>query len=630
MRISKMITFKKHVKIILQFLVLQRALQQFVIALFLLVFSEAVEAQTTLDLPQYESIVELGHFHSANHVVIEQKQIQASPASTLSQLLSTQANISVTGNSGQLGSIYLRGGDSGHVLILLDGLPYYDPASIQRSVNLDTIDIHSIKRIEIIKGAQSVLYGGQALAGVIKIETLPQDMLEHQYVQVEVGQRLYTQLSAGLQIALEDQILTTRVQNKHKADRSPVLDSGYVYDQNTATVEQSYLLKKDFDFFLKGLYIQNVQDLSSSDYSNYKVIDARDYSSRSNQLNIGGGLIGKHMQSKPQLLVGYQLTDRGYDQPRIIDEKYVSSSLSIRNQYQLLDEQDFQSLIGLDYNHENFKYQSFAKDVTDSQGEQKGLFAQAQMRISKKTLFEAGLRSEIMQEKDRVETYQLGLTLWDQLKFQWATGFKAPSLYQLYSSYGNTQLLPEKSQSYSASWNHDFIFSEWSRWQNSISLALFHSSYDNLISTKSIGSNLRYENVSRSQTRGLELALSTTDQNWTYTADFGYQEPKDIEKNRWLLRRPLQTATLQVLKNSGAHTYQFETVYSGERIDSFSSTETGSLDSYAVSNLGYNYQHTKELELYIKAKNIFNNRFEQTRGYYDEGLFVLTGLIWEI
>ncbi len=587
-------------------------------------------ANPALDLPQYESIVEIGHFRSASHVVLEQKQIQNSQASSLSQLLSTQANISVTGQSGQLGSIYLRGGDSGHVLVLLDGLPFYDPASIQRSVNIDNIDIHSIKRIEIIKGAQSVLYGGQALAGVIKIETLPQDMQDHQYVQLELGQRKYSLISADLQTAQTDQVFATRVQNRHKADRSPVLDSDSTYDKNTATVEQVYLLKKEFDFFIKGLYVQGLQELSSSDFTTYKVTDARDYQSRSNQLNMTSGLVGKNLNFKPQLLLGYQLTDRGYDQPAVIDEKYFSSSLVLRNQYQLIDEQNRQWLLGIDYHHENFEYQSFGKNITQSQGEQKGLFTQANTQIEKDTLLEAGLRSEILQEKDHVETYQLGLIFWQSLKLQWATGFKAPSLYQLYSNYGNSKLLPEKSQSYSASWGHDFILSAMPTWQQSFSLAAFHSQFDNLISTNSVGSTLKYENISRSQTRGIELAWSTTDQSWTYSLDFGYQEPKDIEKNRWLSRRPLQTASVQIQKAIAAHTYQLETLYSGERVDSFSSTETGSLESYAVSNLAYRYQHSKALELYLKAKNIFNNRFEQTRGYHDEGLFCTTGLVWEI
>lgn len=79
--------------------------------MFVLISFHISAANQVLDLPQYESIVEIGHFRSASHVVLEQKQIQNSQASSLSQLLSTQANISVTGQSGQLGSIYLRGGD---------------------------------------------------------------------------------------------------------------------------------------------------------------------------------------------------------------------------------------------------------------------------------------------------------------------------------------------------------------------------------------------------------------------------------------------------------------------------------------------------------------------------------------
>lgn len=140
--------------------------------------------------------------------------------------------------------------------------------------------------------------------------------------------------------------------------------------------------------------MQGLQELSNSDFTTYKVTDARDYQSRSNQLNMTSGLVGKNLNFKPQLLLGYQLTDRGYDQPAVIDEKYFSSSLVLRNQYQLIDEQNRQWLLGIDYHHENFEYQSFGKNITQSQGEQKGLFTQANTQIEKDTLLEAGLRSE--------------------------------------------------------------------------------------------------------------------------------------------------------------------------------------------------------------------------------------------
>src|SRR5690349_21361478 len=120
----------------------------------------------TAHAQKYETVIEDVSFNSASKVILDEETIKKSKAPSVTSLLATQANISVSSSNLQPGSIFIRGGDSSHILILVDGIPTYDASTIQKTMNLNTIDVKQIRRIEIIKGAQSVLYGGQALTGV--------------------------------------------------------------------------------------------------------------------------------------------------------------------------------------------------------------------------------------------------------------------------------------------------------------------------------------------------------------------------------------------------------------------------------------------------------------------------------
>jgi outer membrane cobalamin receptor len=130
------------------------------------------------------------NFSSSNKIIIDAEQIKKSHASNLAQLLSSQANVSVASTSFQPNSIYLRGGDSSHVLILIDGVPTYDPSTVQRTINLGNLNLKNIQKIEIIKGSQSVVYGGQALSGVISIETFPSQIKNGSTFGVTTGTNL--------------------------------------------------------------------------------------------------------------------------------------------------------------------------------------------------------------------------------------------------------------------------------------------------------------------------------------------------------------------------------------------------------------------------------------------------------
>jgi vitamin B12 transporter len=106
--------------------------------------------------------------------VITREQLEKSGGKDLSQLLTEQAGVFISGansNAGKDKSLYLRGGYVSHTLITIDGIPVYDPSGIGGNFDIRNLAVGNIERIEILKGSQSTLYGSDAIAGVINIIT---------------------------------------------------------------------------------------------------------------------------------------------------------------------------------------------------------------------------------------------------------------------------------------------------------------------------------------------------------------------------------------------------------------------------------------------------------------------------
>ncbi len=106
--------------------------------------------------------------------VINKQQLQRSAGKSLTEIINQQVGITINGANNNLGSnqtLYVRGASAGNTLILLDGVPQNDAAGINSEFDLNTYNADQIERIEILKGTQSTLYGSDAVAGVINIIT---------------------------------------------------------------------------------------------------------------------------------------------------------------------------------------------------------------------------------------------------------------------------------------------------------------------------------------------------------------------------------------------------------------------------------------------------------------------------
>lgn len=107
-------------------------------------------------------------------VTISREQIEKAGSRDLSQVITELGGVFINGytnNAGKDKSIYLRGAKVDYTLITVDGMPVYDASGIGSNFDIRYIPVDIVERIEILKGSQSTLYGSDAIAGVINIIT---------------------------------------------------------------------------------------------------------------------------------------------------------------------------------------------------------------------------------------------------------------------------------------------------------------------------------------------------------------------------------------------------------------------------------------------------------------------------
>lgn len=575
--------------------------------------------------PAFETVVEDVVFNTSTRVVIDEKTIKDSRAPNITSLLSTTANVTITNTPFQPNSIYIRGGDASHVLILIDGVPFYDASTIQRTTNLDSLDIKMVRRIEILKGAQTVLYGGQALSGVIMIETVPQDMEKSQTgVQARAGNHEYLDVGATrFQSFGSNQGLLVGAEGAWRNNPSPVLGSSETYYKNKWNGEAAYMWKGPFEGIFKGTYVQDYSMSPTSNFMNYKIVDVDDFKQFSRQMALHTRLKFNEVYSEPRLTLSTQNSVRTYDMPvnvynpTLTDEDYGANLRTAR-----LDLTPFKNKwttvsAGLSYTYEDFVYRNKNVEQNNEFSEQRGLFVKADIAPLSPVQLSLGARAENWTaHNDPVGSYQVGLTLYETTKIEFATGYKIPSLFQLYSRYGNPDLTEEKSVQYSVT--QEVPISE----RQNLSVTLFSSQYKDLIVYTGSGMTGKYENINKSESRGVEVVYTAKPKtDLSVMATYGYQEPRDITNDRWLPRRPLVNGSLRLIQSvADAHTVTVEGVGVGTRIDRSSSTGYSTLPGYAIANAAYSWKALDGLTAYVRLNNLTDYRYQETYSYYAEGL----------
>lgn len=583
----------------------------------------------------FETVIEDFKFNSTSKVTIDEQTIKDTQAKDLFSLISTQANISYFSQNLQAPQIFLRGGDSSHLLIVIDGIPTYDASTNQRTFNLNNLNIKNIRKIEILKGGQTVLYGGQALSGVILIETFSSIFVDKTKSNFELGvghpedMRLGAQSSIPLNSSIQ---MTPSARYIDKKTLSPVLDSNEKYKAVTENydVGLNYKPNDSNQIFAKTFYFKDVADSPTTANVNNRqaLVDAIGLE-KTDEL-YGSAIFYKNKSAffKPRLLINYQTTMRSFFQnPDTINTTGIHESQKANVLITRLDLTPYKSDTltlesGLSYTKENFVSYNHTPTETKRNGtsELRGIFLKSNSKLTEFAQLDLGARLDSADNLKVQNNLHIGLVLFENTRFEWSTGYRTPSLGQRYGRFQSPDLQAETSQTYSLTQDY-----RWNQ-QTFSSLTIFDTHFNNLIVLGGRSPNLVYQNIAKSQTRGLEFSTSVNHLEHTLQLSYGYQEPWDIKNAKRLFRRPIASGSARYFYRSEKKwSFMTEGTGTGQRYDEvFGSRQK--LSGYFLVNNSFGYSWTDAVYSSLRINNILNFRPQLSTEYYGEGLSALASI----
>ena len=595
--------------------------------------------------------------------VITAEEIAAKQYRTVQDALKSVPGLDVvrTGALGQQTSVFLRGGNSDHVLVLIDGVVANDPSMTARNFDFAHLTTDNVERIEVMRGPQSVLYGSDAMTGVIQIITRKGQGDPHAHVAVEGGSFRTLRESAavsGSKNRVNYSLAVSRV-DSDGISAAAKKDGNHEHDgyQNTAVsmrlgvtpTEKSYV-----DF------IARYQD-NRTEMDNFGGPLGDDPNSLARghflHLRLQGGL--RLWEDRLDTRLAASLADyrRKYendtDAAHPGDSSYSTYDSSLykfewQNDLRLAEWNTLS--LGAEYQEEEMKSRYTSESVwygmsyvTSERFPEKscstsGVYVQEQLQWQKRYFITLGARLDDHEDFGSKATWKAAaayvVPVTDtKLSVSYGTAFKAPSLYQLYAHtdyvQGNRHLDPEENRG----WDIRLEQPLWER-RIMLSAAWFQNDFKNLITTD-LDENwvYRYVNINRARARGIELeARFAPVEQLEFSAAYTYTDTEDRETGLELLRRPRHKFAFnthwQVLESLGA---DLQLLCVGRRHDVFyneATYESGrvKLGGYALLNAAISWDVTKNVQLQARVENLLDRDYEEVWGYGTAGIGAYAGI----
>ncbi|RXI25011.1 TonB-dependent receptor plug domain-containing protein [Aliarcobacter trophiarum] len=559
---------------------------------------------------------------TSNVDVITAEDIETRKFKTVVEALNSLSgiNISSNGGMGTLTQVYLRGMNTGNTLVLIDGIRYNNP--YDGSVDFAHLMINEIERIEVIKGAQSSIWGADASAGVINIITKSSKDGTHGSASVEYGR--YDSKISKATIShknknFDAKLSATRVDTDGFSAISPKsneakdyeddgyenttvdLKLGYNFDDNNrvSLAYETIDAKTNFDDMI---YSSDFpwgidQTASANSYARTKTrnsIASLNYENKNSFATTNIYTNYSRFKNETKTEVGFNdsknKTDiKEYGIKSTIPYLNETSSVTVGAEYKgFEDKEDI-----------NRKYNSKAIYITNTN-----------KFFDDKTIITEALRYDRYSDFDNKTTGKIGIKQYiiDELNFSsnYGTGYNTPSFIQLYKTAwgGNPDLNPEKTRSYDIGVEY-----------KGFSITYFNTKVNNLIQW-SAGKNENIKGDSRFKGTEISYKNSIID---------------DVFLNLSYTNLSAKNANGDKLQNRPTNKFNFGVDYyglkdfhfniNGEYIGTRQSVnfdynkpnvETG---NYTIWNAVVDYEINKNFSTYLKLDNIFNKDYQIVDGY---------------
>lgn len=537
---------------------------------------------------------------TANMSVITREQIETRQFKTVAEALNTLPGISTYSNGG-LGSstsIFMRGESSQRILVLLDGIPLNDPMNTS-GAHFQNLLIDNVERIEVIKGAQSGVWGSGAVAGVINIITKKGG--EQVNVAFEKGTHNSQKLSATLGAGNEQADFVVSFSNL-KTDGFSVVKH---YKKSDQGLERDAFDQTDLMFKMgitpvegQRLEFMAKQTSALTNYdgtTNPNATSTTDYQHHQRQIQYSGNWS--------------QLTTRLFAQQNTSQTSYSEGNLDkvgglLEYQYTknhrlalALDQSAYSN--ELDNTH-NYNNQGFG-------------FNSLHQLLNQNLIVNLSGRTDQYTQYDDKTTGSLGLKYFlapeTFVSANAGSAYRAPSLAEItYTTVGT--LKPETKKGFDLGFGWKGL--EINYYESEIKTEI---GYDmNAWTYKNQEGKSKYQGVEASYKSSLDTIK--TDLSLSFTQ----QTAKD-DDGKWLARRPEQQANVSLDFYALANTrLGLETRYIGKTYDK-ADQKGAQIGEYFVTDLTADYELTKHISLYGKVQNLFGEDYiPAVSGYEADGV----------
>ncbi|MCT8249465.1 MULTISPECIES: TonB-dependent vitamin B12 receptor BtuB [Proteus] len=570
--------------------------------------------------------------------VVEREQIDRWQSNSVIDVLRRMPGIDVgqNGGIGQQSSIFVRGTNSNHVLILVDGVRL-NQANVSGSSDISQIPLSLVQRIEYIRGPRSSVYGSDAIGGVINI--LTERKTEGGTLNATMGSHGYQEYDGSIKQKVGDRTTLT-------AAGSYLYTKGYDVEANGNTGGHP---QPDRDGFMnKSLWLGVNHDVNDDvslyaraygfdnrtaydayyDSYNKTLTDTRALFSRT----YDGGVKFHRDNYSSSLNASYNYT-KDYDYDPRYGRYGKGSRFTNSEQYNvqwgnhlLLGNGSIGG--GVDWQRQSVKEGSNGfpnKEHFDNTG----LYLTGQQKLGN-VIAEASVRSDHHSEYNWHTTWQSNLA-WEFVEGYsviggYGTAFKAPNLNQLYvdnplwNLEGNLNLKPEESKQWEGGFEGLTGPLAWR-------VTVYRNDIENLIVYKSAKPVDTYENIGKALIKGAEFTGEMDTWVFHHTFNYQYIDARNKETHQRLDRRARQQLKYQldwqVEKLDMGVTYQ----YIGQRTDKdYGTNENVSLGGVSIWDLTASYPITSHLSIRGRIANLFDKDYETAYGYRTPGReYFLTG-----
>jgi vitamin B12 transporter len=600
---------------------------------------EIVVSATRIETP----VSEIG----SSVTLIPAEEIERKQERTLPDVLRTVPGLNVvqTGGPGGKTSLFTRGTNSNHTKVLIDGIDANDPSQ-DGVFDFGQVLTSDIAQVEVLRGPQSSLYGSDALGGVVNIVTKrgegpPQfrGLLEagsfetfNQSASVS-GSTSRFNYSFNLAHFLTDDTPVTPL-DLLPPGRKRINDS---YENTTLSTKLGVDVTETFNLSAVARYTESTLFFTGEDFSFFPSVPAADQSEQDARqlftrgearLNLFNGAF------KNRFGVGYtnyrttiQAPDTGFGLPPLninhgdrLKFDWQGNIELAKGQVVVLGVEDYEDrLIDSPISAENSNAAGFAELQSELLPH---LFTAASVRYDNNERF--GDKTTW-----RVAPAYIVPQTNTKLKASYGTGFKAPSLTQLFVSFpafnffANPDLQPEESEGYDIGFEQP-LFEDRFRF----GATYFHNDITNLIGPNAAFTSLI--NVGRATTEGVEtFASASITERFDIRVDYTYTDARDDTTGLELLRRPKHKASLTASwRPIDRLSVSATLLYVGSQVDGNRSFSVQRLDTpdYYLVNLAGEYDLGRGFTVFARIDNLLDHRYENPTGFQRPDFGAYAGL----